>query len=190
LLLNEDIWPGETPWYTMKFETDRDYMDRFYGAKQEAAGLVKPRRVVEIGVRCGYGGLALMRGAGWPGVGIYVGFDTLDEVGELGIEWARRILAPWSSTIFAPFDTQSVDDLLVEADFVHVDGSHEYPCPLHDLQLAARTTAKHILIDDMNMSGVQRSYREWTVPHKVVKEWDLHSKESGITQKQVLLELT
>jgi hypothetical protein len=128
---------------------------RYYPCKYHVAGLLQPKRIVEIGVRAGYSAAAFLSAC--PS-STYFGFDYNDPGDDSGgwhdaIHLARVMLAlhfPQASVIIAEQNTRQLSSLPIRnADLVHVDGDHSTEGCLHDLRLAAQSAAQWILVDDI-----------------------------------------
>lgn len=133
IILTRDQWRAES-WLEV------------YRQIRKVVGLIKPRRVVEIGCRAGYSSwLMLHSGAGRvdsydANVGVHGGFVDASE-------HARKILPPdrWSLTIA---DSHTLGSL-PEADMVYIDGDHTESGCYQDLRLALTARPEWIVVDDV-----------------------------------------
>jgi len=117
----------------------------YYRMKEAVARAVRPKRILEIGVRYGYSAAALL--AGYPGAE-YCGID-LDVPayggGSDGLEFSRTHL-PASAKLIKE-DSQDLSSLPGGFyDLIHVDGQQDEIGTYHDLELASRQ-AKFVLLD-------------------------------------------
>lgn len=122
-----------------------------YETKFALARLLKPRSILEIGVRAGYSALAFLTAV--PDAR-YLGLDAnTDTHGGFhgAIDHARRLLAPFEAEVreqtsaeFATTPAQSVGPF----DLIHVDGDHSLAGCTFDLALARRVGCRHLLVDD------------------------------------------
>lgn len=113
-----------------------------------------PDVILEIGVRFGYSGMAMLMGASEA---VYIGFDN--ECGEPeSNDYARSHLAYFAKgpLYVSPLDTQKADRLPYPsdrgpADLIHVDGRHTPLGLYHDLDLVYMfwDPGGVILIDDV-----------------------------------------
>ncbi len=112
---------------------------------------LKPRRIGEIGVRFGYSLKAFIKGALDAGVTPEAyGWDNEQyEPGCMDIvESHISKIVPYKGY---KVDTQKLESLRIELDFIHVDGDHTEAGAMHDMNLAwnAVSTHGHILVDDI-----------------------------------------
>jgi hypothetical protein len=125
--------------------------------KREVARVLAPRVIVEIGIGCGIGALAMMDGA--PINTKYEGIDN----NEADFPVTPRIIP--SEFVAAKLSSlghrhqihvaNSRDlDVLPRADLVHVDGDHSREAARHDTALAWRSGAAWILCDDARDTSV------------------------------------
>ena len=124
-----------------EMQSEFGHLLKHYSNKYYATLKCNPYVIVEIGVRAGYGADAMLQAAKGAK---YYGFDVSDK----WEDWARKILGKYDVELDFACDTQKTDNLNVQADLVHVDGDHSYDSTLHDLELAEKTGAKYILVDD------------------------------------------
>ena len=136
----------------MKFYSN-DILPSWYDAYVEGFSVLirhlDVSSVVEIGVRTGYG--AQLFHNLWP-YALYQGFDKEQESAgehEFGRERVWEIDGEYTV-----LDTQTVDDLGVTADFVHIDAAHTAEGTEHDLELAVKTGARWVFVDDLDNPDV------------------------------------
>jgi hypothetical protein len=123
---------------------------QYYKNKYEVAAKIKPKVILEIGVRAGYSAMVFLMAC--PKAR-YIGYDNNagKHSGAKGLkysDWAKDILSGYDVKMWPSFDTQKVLSLPDKGDFVHVDGDHSFGGCLHDLYLAVDSGAKWILVDD------------------------------------------
>lgn len=118
----------------------------YYRLKWAIASYLKPRRILEIGVRFGYSALAFLDAC--PSA-YYLGLDIDSPSfgGQRGsIYWARKALSPWHVDLCI-IDSQKLDRFPGgHYDLIHVDGQQDGAGTLHDLELALRQ-ASWVLLD-------------------------------------------
>jgi len=125
-----------------------------YEVKFALARLIRPRSILEIGVRAGYSALAFLTAC--PEAS-YVGIDNNGDMhgGFRGaLDHARELLAPFQAVLLemtsAAYGEQLRHDPDQSAfDLVHVDGDHSLAGCLADLRLADRLQPRVILVDDV-----------------------------------------
>jgi hypothetical protein len=125
--------------------------------KRAAAAAIQPKAIVEIGIGCGIGALAMMDGA--PFDCRYEGIDSneADFPVTPPIKPAQFVAAlmdahRYPAHILIANSLQL--DTLPRADLVHVDGDHSRAAARHDTALAWRSGASWILIDDARDTSV------------------------------------
>lgn len=118
----------------------------YYRMKAAIAAALAPQRILEIGVRFGYGGAAFLHGA--P-TAHYTGIDIdSDSFGGVrgALHWARRIL-PAAQHELIVANTQQLTTLPGgRYDLIHVDGQQDGDSTFHDLELAV-AQADWVLLD-------------------------------------------
>ena len=130
------------------------HFNKYYQLKYAMASQIKPKTIVEIGVRAGYSAYAFLQAC--PEA-IYYGFDNnagLDG-GCKGLryyDWACKLLDSYKVTIVNDLDSQSVTRLPIDFApyLMHIDGSHSFEGCMHDLNLAKSHKAAFILVDDVD----------------------------------------
>jgi len=170
-IFDENIIYSKDPTATKsRISQYRDY----YKVKYDICKEIKPRKMVEIGVRAGYSAWAFLQAT--PDAE-YIGYD--DNNGRYGgkggedgsfFEWARNILSKYNYKLIE-LNTQSIKDLgIYDIDFFHIDGDHSKAGVMHDLDLAYNSVriGGYILVDDVDhIDGVKRGVSEWVDNHKV-----------------------
>lgn len=141
---------------------------RYYATKAAVAYHLKPRRVVEIGVRAGYSALAMRMGwqfsefygidmdEGWfGGVNGYLeeAYDRLSLLTQLRV-WLHKADSQ---------DMRRFPLAACHADLVHVDGDHSPKGTAHDILLAWCSGARWILVDDYDFSHHVRDGADWAI---------------------------
>lgn len=144
-------FPPDSPFYLEQYRVG------YACFKREVARVIAPRVIVEIGIGCGIGALAMMDGA--PPDCRYEGIDS----NEADFPVTPKIIpstfvAHWMdanhhSAHILIADSHQLDSL-PRADLVHVDGDHSREAACHDTTLAWRSGAAWILIDDARDTSV------------------------------------
>lgn len=119
--------------------------------KREVARVIAPKVIVEIGIGCGIGALAMMNGA--PPNCVYEGIDN-DEA-DFPVEPKIRPTEFVATLLRPAFHLHSIRvadskrlKKIPKADLVHVDGDHSREGARNDVALAWRSGAAWILVDD------------------------------------------
>lgn len=163
------VWPPHAQNATDEFintlhrtalETDREFLplwEPYYRTLFELARQLTPQRVVEIGVRAGYSGLAFLTAN--PDAEVR-GYDAaVDPESPLHLSHAEKLLAGLDYQLERT-DSHTLDRL-PEADLVYIDGDHSYEGCAADLLLAEQA-APNILVDDYAASeSVRRAVDEF-----------------------------
>lgn len=139
----------------------RECWPPMYAVLHRAVRLLQPSTVVEIGTRAGAGSWVILDAA--PAAQVHT--IDLPEPGSGGVSYgaahARQLLAGQDVT-FHVADSTKLERLPVEApDLVYVDGDHCYRSCLSDLELAERSGAKVILVDDYTTEDVRAACAEF-----------------------------
>lgn len=177
-----------------------------YTLKHAIATELKPKSIVEIGVRAGYSAAAFL--AACP-MATFLGLDADNgrDGGEVGYSlWTQEMLEdrfPQAKVAVLRCDTQQEDwvsslatrdsQLATSFDLAHVDGDHSYAGCLKDLAQSARV-AKAILVDDVDfIPDVERAVCRFLFdlhaagrPPRRVQYWP---SSSGSLRGDVLIEL-
>jgi predicted O-methyltransferase YrrM len=128
----------------------------YYRLCFDVARMLRPRIIVEIGVRAGYSALMLLAGA--PAATFY-GIDSGDPTyGDptAFADHAKRLLcemAARTSITLECKDSRTIPELRVfgeRPDLVHVDGDHSFAGAASDIALALRSCAVWTLVDDVD----------------------------------------
>jgi predicted O-methyltransferase YrrM len=144
------LHPEDThPW---NFRTQEFYNE--YRTKYAIAKLVKPKSILEIGVRFGYSARAFLCAGD---VDIYIGldFDEPSWGSYAGVprEWAQeqlRIVFPSVNIVTYNINTQT-DGFKFGGkrfDLVHIDADHSYQGALNDMQKFWPLTERVMVVDD------------------------------------------
>lgn len=152
-----DVWcstlhPEDThPW---KFCTKEFYEE--YRTKYAIAMLVRPKSILEVGVRFGYSARAFLSAGD---SNIYVGLD-IDEpswgpYSGVPREWAQeqlRVAFPAVNIVTYKTNTQTDADAFVfggtKFELVHIDADHSYQGALNDMQRFWPFTERVMVVDD------------------------------------------
>ena len=124
-----------------------------YETKFALARLLRPRRLLEIGVRTGYSALAFLLAV--PEAS-FLGIDANREThggfrGAIG--HARRVLEPFHAEVREQTSADYAETVSPVAhaarfDLIHIDGDHSLSGCSFDLRLARRIGGRHLLVDD------------------------------------------
>lgn len=128
-----------------------------YAMKAQVARRFRPRRVIEIGTRCGYSLLTFA--ATHPG-SRYLCIDGAMDADSYDClaHWRRLVEKHEIDAELVVVDSHAIKSL-PPADFAHVDGDHSYAGALADLRLVAHCRA--ILADDCDNREVKRAVEEF-----------------------------
>jgi Methyltransferase domain len=144
-------FPADSPFYLEQYRVG------YACFKREVARVLAPKSILEIGIGCGIGALAMMDGA--PPHTLYVGIDNNEaRFPTTPAIVPTEFVSQWMSErgyqhnlIVA--DSQSLTSI-PHADLVHVDGDHSREGARHDVRLAWESGAAWILCDDARDSSV------------------------------------
>jgi SAM-dependent methyltransferase len=145
----------------------------YYQLKSAIAQAIRPKTILEIGVRYGYSAQAFLHGA--PDAK-YVGIDNDSDYfgGSKGaLQWARDKFDPNQAT-FIKNDTQALDRLPGDSyDLIHVDGQQDGKGTYHDLELALGQ-GNWILVDGYFWTSNNfRETNEFLLRHRELFEYAL-----------------
>lgn len=138
----KDLW-----WEGEGKRQPNESLKRYYDTKYNIAKEISPSVICEIGVRAGYSAFAFLSAA--PNAKFLgIDIDNGSHGGVKGItkEYAHVVLDGFDYKLLIA-NSQQMESLPVDADFVHVDGDHTYKGCMHDLEIS-RDHAEWILVDD------------------------------------------
>ena len=180
-ILEPHVHPTDVGQPYLKYE---DY----YGLYLDISRKVKPKVIVEIGVRFGYSAIVMLSGV--DGDCSYFGFDnqSYGEVNpnEYAAKEINKVCKRRSEIVL--LDTQTVTELPglegIKADLIHVDGAHYAKGVRHDLDLVAKYTHPdtYIIVDDTNHKGMEdagEAAHAWANEHGY--DWRLFIENCGRT---------
>jgi len=116
-----------------------------------------PKRIAEIGVRCGYSAWAMLQAA--PEATFY-GYDNYSYKPRQICQCASEYLLEPYDTEVMELDSQETKDLGIrDIDLFHVDGDHSHAGAYNDLELAYLTLSENgkILVDDTVVNDVAQA---------------------------------
>lgn len=130
------------------------YRVRYACFKYAVAVVLVPRFILEIGVGSGISALAFS--------------SALERLHYIGIdngEWTTRLGVPFLTTVESKLREDGLSFELIHKDtrtmtqfpqthLVHIDGDHSFEAARHDMELAWRSGAPWILVDDARDSAV------------------------------------
>jgi hypothetical protein len=153
-------------------------VENHYVHKASVCADVRPKRVIEIGTRCGYSLVAFAIAA--PEARYYC-FDGATDPDSFDC------LAHWASVVerwvidasLVVVDTKHVRSL-PPADFAHVDGDHSFDGALRDLRLVSH--CKTILADDCCNPEVKRAVVQFAAERHRRVDWH----HDGLRESAVL----
>lgn len=151
---------------------DVERINLYLNEKRQAALHIQPRRILEIGVCCGYSAFAFLHN--YPDA-YYLGIDA--EVYRHGggsrkhTNWARNILSPYN-TEFLICDSQSLKGLFFDKfQLIHIDGEHTYTGCLHDMGLCLSVLDGIMVVDDYHfVPQVKKAVDNFVEKHALVFE--------------------
>jgi len=131
-----------------KYLMTEEYRRGYACFKYAVADVLKPKTIVEIGIGAGVGALAFMHAV--PN-SLYIGIDDnskcrTDNWDFTGFveDWMKKLNFNYK---FIIEDTKNITDIPY-GDLIHVDGSHTFDMAYNDVNLAIRSGAPWILVDD------------------------------------------
>lgn len=156
-----DVWRA-TDWFRLDEKVENHYFH-----KASVVADLRPKRVIEIGTRCGYS-LAVFSLAA-PEARFLCIDGAMDDD-------SIDCLAHWKNVV----DTYAIDAQLIvvdshkvrslpPADFAHVDGDHSYAGALQDLNLVAHVPT--ILADDCDNAQVKAAVVQFVADRKRSVQW-------------------
>jgi 2-polyprenyl-3-methyl-5-hydroxy-6-metoxy-1,4-benzoquinol methylase len=143
----------------------------YYRLKWAIARIVKPQRILEIGVRYGYAAHAFLDAVPQSQ---YTGIDLDCAVagGVPGaIDWAAQILQPFQTELIVA-DSQAMHRFPGDRyDLIHLDGQQDGDSSCHDLQLALQQ-GDYILLDGYHWSNVNfLAVNDWLLQQRDRIAW-------------------
>lgn len=139
----------------------------YYNEKHKVVKEIQPKVMAEIGVRAGYSSFAFLSAA--PFAKMYA--MDIDGNAHGGVKGLFTTLAPKIlkefNVEFITVNSQAIDALPYDVDFIHIDGDHSYKGCMHDLNIS-KDHAEWILVDDYKF-----------LPNKVGKATDDFVKENN-----------
>jgi len=133
----------------------------YYKQKYDVVNRIKPKLMAEIGVRAGYSSFAFLSAA--PKAKMYaIDIDGNAHGGVKGlfIDVAPKVLKGFDVE-FITQNSQAINELPYQVDFIHIDGDHSYKGCRHDLEIS-RENAEWILVDDYDfLRGVRLAVDEF-----------------------------
>lgn len=149
-LFESKYWPGDSQDRKTKLQLGGHAYAKYLIARR-----LRPRSVVEIGVRTGYSGWALCLGA--DTAPSYVGIDSLE-----GLHGGTRDRSAWAHAesiireVASPVRMVAASShslaRLDQADLYHVDGDHSTAGALADIRLCSASSGEQsvVLVDDFD----------------------------------------
>jgi len=123
---------------------------KYYQVKYDIAKELKPKSIMEIGVRAGYSAFSFLSAC--PNAE-YTGLDAENGMhggaGGPWMWWAKQILEPYNVTL-KKCDTQKMNEIEGSFDLIHIDGDHTTSGALHDMEICwpAVKPGGVMLVDD------------------------------------------
>jgi hypothetical protein len=143
------------------FQLNRQVEGHYYNKATVCADF-RPKRVIEIGTRCGYSLVAFALAA--PDARYLCLDGAADEDSLDCLQHWQSVVERWA--IDAQLIVVNTADVrsLPRADFAHVDGDHTYAGALRDLRLVGQCPA--ILADDTDNGQVRQAVEEFVAERK------------------------
>jgi len=162
--LVENWMPGDT-----RSRPD-ERREAYYRAKHEVAGRLRPKRIVEIGVRAGYGAFSMLSAipdAWYTGIDLDSGTHGWVEG---GLVHARTILGRFEHAELWVMDSHDIELLPGDVDLIHIDGDHSFNGCWADLTLALNSGVHWALVDDIDsLAEVRQAYEGWVKSYPEVR---------------------
>jgi len=131
----------------------RDLLVDYYQMKYAVAHVLRPRAILEEGVRAGYSAIAFLNGTVDSTDLVYRGWDNNTDWhgGYVGaIDHARKILEPYDAQIMVcDSKLQTCTPLPGGFDMMHIDGCQDHEGTRHNLDLGLRCNIKWLVVDGM-----------------------------------------
>lgn len=177
-IIPEKLWhPEELPQVRERLKNPE-----FRKAKYDVVKKLKPKVIVEIGVRAGYSAYVMLKAS--PKAR-YIGYDNSSyNNGKKWISNLPRILSGWDYGLF-DINTQHIDGIL-PADFYHIDGDHTEEGVYHDLEICWKylQPGGHMLVDDIGyINPVRIGVRKWMSDHA----WEIEFEEIDSYRGDILI---
>lgn len=148
----------------------KQYKD-YYRVKYDIACELKPRRILEIGVRAGYSAWAFLSAC--PDAK-YLGIDAENNkhggAGGPWLWWAEQLLRDFDIELRKQ-DTQKLTKIDGSFDLIHIDGDHSTKGALHDMEICWPSVNKDgvMLVDDYDyLEDVQKAVDAFYKKHPEV----------------------
>lgn len=157
-----------------------DWIDQHdtYTWYRAIAAIKRPKLILELGVRYGYAGVAMIRGAMDSGYAAsYTGVDAeMDGISSNDIACASLHKALWKPSASLSMFKQDTrhfkagDTLIGNCDIVHIDGDHSPDGVIAELLIAETCVAPDglILIDDVDCSHVKAAAIQFAQEYGIV----------------------
>ena len=164
--LSKMWWEGE-----QKTFPSNPNVKYYYEQKHKVVKKIKPKVMAEIGVRAGYSSYAFLSAA--PNAKMYamdINGNAHGGVQGLFTDKAPEILKGFDVD-FITVNSQAIDSLPYDVDFIHIDGDHSYKGCMHDLNIS-KDHAEWILVDDYDfLRGVRNAVDEFVKENKFPYEY-------------------
>jgi len=148
----------------------------YYWNKYQFTHIIKPKRVVEIGVRAGYGAWSFLKGYIPES---YIGVDFYEDIGFGSVtlqnkfrKWAENLISELTPNYELRIANSQNLDRFPEADFYHVDGEHSLEGTYNDIAkcFSAALVNGYILVDDFDYIGqVKAATLKFCSQHQDIK---------------------
>lgn len=161
-LVVDKMWAPNDPFKAQ--EPIARIVQQYYN-KYRVAEAVKPKRIVELGVRAGYSAHAFGLASHADS---YTGYDAYELMPHLKIpSWYRTHAHQLIDKLYRSVEIRTCDISVMtevpEADLYHVDAGHSTKDVYHDLSLASQRAPEHavILVDDVQYSRIYDGIMLW-----------------------------